>query len=44
VGRLHGRIAIVIGAGSTGDGVGNGSAIAIHFARHGAIVVAVDLK
>lgn len=42
-GRLEGKIAIVMGAGSVpGDGTGNGKAIAILFAREGAKVVAVD--
>jgi len=41
--RLEGRIAIVIGAGqSPGEGIGNGRATAIRFAREGAKVLAVD--
>ncbi|WP_066732929.1 SDR family NAD(P)-dependent oxidoreductase [Cupriavidus sp. D384] len=41
--RLNGKVAIVIGAGqSPGEGVGNGRAAAIRFAREGARVVAVD--
>lgn len=42
-GRLAGKVAIVTGAGSSGPGWGNGKAIAVHFAREGAQVVAVDL-
>lgn len=41
-GRLQGRTAIVIGAGSSGPGWGNGKAAAVLFAREGAQVVAVD--
>nr|WP_315592795.1 SDR family NAD(P)-dependent oxidoreductase [uncultured Cupriavidus sp.] len=41
--RLKGKVAVVIGAGqSPGEGVGNGRAAAIRFAREGARVVAVD--
>lgn len=42
MGRLQDRIAIVFGAGSVAEGVGNGKATAIAFAREGARVVAVD--
>lgn len=42
--RLEGRVALVIGAGASGDGIGNGRAIAIEFARQGALVAAVDLS
>lgn len=41
--RLEGRVALVFGAGSIGDGWGNGKAAAVAYARHGARVVAVDL-
>ncbi len=41
--KLEGRVALVVGAGATGDGIGNGRAIAIEFARQGASVVALDL-
>jgi NAD(P)-dependent dehydrogenase (short-subunit alcohol dehydrogenase family) len=42
-GRLDGKTAIVVGAGSTpGDSMGNGRATAIVFAREGASVVLVD--
>ena len=41
--RLRDRIAIVVGAGqSPGEGIGNGRATAITFAREGARVVCVD--
>jgi NAD(P)-dependent dehydrogenase (short-subunit alcohol dehydrogenase family) len=41
--RLHGKIAIVVGAGATPGGtMGNGRATAILFAREGAAVVLVD--
>lgn len=42
-GRLAGKVATVFGAGSSGPGWGNGKAVAVLFARHGATVVAVDL-
>jgi NAD(P)-dependent dehydrogenase (short-subunit alcohol dehydrogenase family) len=41
-GRLDGKVAIVVGAGSLGPGLGNGKASAILFAREGAKVLAVD--
>lgn len=41
--RLNGRIAIVVGAGqSPGEGMGNGRATALTFAREGARVLCVD--
>jgi NAD(P)-dependent dehydrogenase (short-subunit alcohol dehydrogenase family) len=40
--RLAGKVAIVTGAGSTGDGVGIGQAIATVLAREGASVLLVD--
>jgi NAD(P)-dependent dehydrogenase (short-subunit alcohol dehydrogenase family) len=41
--RLKDRIAIVVGAGqSPGEGMGNGRATAITFAREGALVLCVD--
>lgn len=43
--RLEGRVAVVIGAGqSAGEGVGNGRAAAMRFAREGAHVLAVDRR
>jgi NAD(P)-dependent dehydrogenase (short-subunit alcohol dehydrogenase family) len=41
-GELHGKVAIVTGAGSVGNGIGNGRATAILFAREGAKVMLVD--
>jgi NAD(P)-dependent dehydrogenase (short-subunit alcohol dehydrogenase family) len=41
-GRLEGKIALVIGAGSVGPGWGNGRATAVLFAREGAGVFGVD--
>jgi len=41
--RLEGKVAIVTGAGSRGDGIGNGRATAIVLARHGAKVALVDM-
>jgi NAD(P)-dependent dehydrogenase (short-subunit alcohol dehydrogenase family) len=43
-GRLTGKVAIVTGAGSQTDGIGNGRAAAILFAREGAKVLLVDRK
>lgn len=40
--KLSGRVAIVFGAGSIGDGWGNGKAAAVAYARAGASVVCVD--
>src|ERR671912_408557 len=41
--RLKDRVAIVVGAGqSPGEGIGNGRATALTFAREGAKVVCVD--
>ena len=42
--RLKNKVALVLGAGSVGEGIGNGRAIATVFAREGARVVGVDLK
>ena len=42
--RLKDKVAIVFGAGSIGDGWGNGKAAAAGYARAGAKVVAVDLN
>lgn len=42
-GRFNGRVAVVCGAGQTpGATVGNGRAVALGFAREGAVVLAVD--
>jgi NAD(P)-dependent dehydrogenase (short-subunit alcohol dehydrogenase family) len=40
--RLKGKVAIVTGAGSRAEGIGNGRATAIILARHGACVTLVD--
>src|SRR5579859_7301895 len=40
--RLAGRVAIVTGAGSRAEGIGNGRAAAILLAREGAKVALVD--
>jgi NAD(P)-dependent dehydrogenase (short-subunit alcohol dehydrogenase family) len=43
--RLKGKVAIVTGAGSTpGEGIGNGKASAVVFAREGASVMLVDFR
>ena len=43
-GDLTGRVAVVTGAGSAGDGIGNGRAAALLLAEAGATVVAADRK
>ena len=43
-GRLVGKVAVVTGAAPRGEGVGNGMATAILFAREGAKVVLVNRK
>src|ERR1051325_2497663 len=42
--RMQGRVAIVTGAGSRGEGIGNGRATAVLLARHGAKVALVDTQ
>jgi NAD(P)-dependent dehydrogenase (short-subunit alcohol dehydrogenase family) len=42
--RLAGKVALVFGAGSSGERLSNGRAAALAFARHGASVAAVDIK
>ena len=42
--RLKDKVALVIGAGSSGPGWGNGKATAVLFAREGARVACVDLN
>ncbi len=42
-GRLEGKVAMVVGAGSVGPGWGNGKATAVLFAREGAQVFCVDI-
>jgi len=41
-GRLQGKVAIVVGAGSIGSDISNGAACALLFAREGARVLCVD--
>lgn len=41
--RLDGKVALVVGAGSSGPGWGTGKATAVHLARLGARVVGMDL-
>lgn len=43
-GRLEGKRALVMGAGSSGPGWGNGKATAVLFAREGARVTCVDVN
>ena len=40
--KLDGKVAIVTGAGSRGDGIGNGRAAAILLAREGVRVALLD--
>jgi NAD(P)-dependent dehydrogenase (short-subunit alcohol dehydrogenase family) len=42
--KFTGRVALVLGAGSVGEGWGNGKAAAVSYAREGATVIAVDLN
>jgi NAD(P)-dependent dehydrogenase (short-subunit alcohol dehydrogenase family) len=42
-GRLKGKVALVVGAGSIGPGWGNGKATAVAFAREGATVFCADI-
>ena len=42
--RMKGKVAIVIGAGSSGPGWGNGKAAAVLYAREGARIFAVDFR
>ncbi len=43
-GRLHDKVALVVGAGSIGPGWGNGKATAALFAREGAKVLCADVN
>lgn len=43
-GRVLGKVALVVGAGSVGPGWGNGKAAAVLYAREGAKVFAVDVR
>jgi len=42
-GSLENKVAIVVGAGTRGEGIGNGKAAAIEFGREGAKVLCVDM-
>lgn len=42
--RLDGKVALVVGCGASGEGLGNGQAITITLARQGAKVVGLDLN
>jgi NAD(P)-dependent dehydrogenase (short-subunit alcohol dehydrogenase family) len=42
--RLKNKVAVVMGAGSSGPGWGNGKATAVLFAREGAKVFAIDIN
>ena len=42
--RLQNKVALIAGAGSSGEGWGNGKAISVLFAREGARVFAVDIN
>jgi len=42
--RLQKKVAIVVGAGSSGPGWGNGKAAAVVFAREGAKVLCADIN
>lgn len=42
--RLEGKVALVTGCGSVGPGWGNGKAISVTFARHGAKVFGCDIR
>src|SRR6202045_531474 len=43
-GRLQDKVALVVGAGSVGPGLGNGKAAAVLFAREGAKVLCADVN
>lgn len=43
-GRLQDKVALVMGAGSSGEGWGNGKAASVLFAREGARIACVDLN
>lgn len=43
-GRLQDKVALVMGAGSSGPGWGNGKATAVQFAREGAKVMCIDVN
>jgi NAD(P)-dependent dehydrogenase (short-subunit alcohol dehydrogenase family) len=43
-GRLAGKKVLLLGAGSVGEGIGNGRAMAVIFSREGADIVGVDVN
>jgi len=43
MGQFDKKVVIVTGAGASGEGMGNGKAAAIHYARQGAHTVALDI-
>lgn len=43
MGKFEKKVVIVSGAGASGEGMGNGKAAAIHYAREGAHTVALDI-
>ena len=42
--RLKAKVALITGAGSVGPGWGNGKAMAVLFAREGALVFGIDIE
>lgn len=42
--RFSGKVVLVVGAGSSGPGWGNGKAAAVAYARNGGIVIAADVR
>jgi NAD(P)-dependent dehydrogenase (short-subunit alcohol dehydrogenase family) len=42
--ELTGKVALVVGAGCVGEGIGNGRATALTFAREGATVICADIN
>ncbi len=42
--RLAGRVALIFGAGSSGNALSNGRAAALAYAREGAVVAAIDIN
>ena len=42
--RFSGKVVLVVGAGSSGPGWGNGKAAAVAYARNGGTVIAADVR
>ena len=42
--RFSGKVVLVVGAGSSGPGWGNGKAAAVSYARNGGTVIAADVR